>query len=582
MDGAHALRVEQLRVVNEDTRSCFDLMRELYIDSAHTKSPFFDFIGWMGILGAKTYLQEELDSNTLELLYERESMTKRVSSNVRLSAFRLTFFSAGSDGTDCFNKDQLPDESLLGYAVVVKYVFMGTTLSCIHEAVVRWPAGGNPVSSLPFRENYYIHCVKAHNTKIGTEGQSRPFTIVGSFFTQANGLTSVCAHGAIRAALNSSRHIEIPKVTNQQIDQSIGIDFTDLRYHFGKISSETKSDESLDGLGVEQMNTAIKSITGDKFRLLAYETHYEIGADFDRFVYPHMESGYPVILGINGWDLQRRDFIKHVVTILGHTLNVDRWSPEASAVYGQPHFDGFHAVCDWTDHYIIHDDRLGMYATIQGDILRPFMLPAKNPWIHPILAVAIIPNEIAIPAHGFEAPAVAILRDFLKARRDIRQKTTPGERPKATPWEEELEEMFDESLNASIPAPVLVTRVTIRRKLEYQKLLESLRLQSKTFTAIQLQEVDALPEVLAVCELTLPFLYSTRVLKLGEVVFDMCPAEKIDYLQEPGGKIAQTAKLMWFDGLWQTEKKGGADWPISGTIAMYRDEAKGTVPVLAN
>jgi hypothetical protein len=93
--------------------------------------------------------------------------------------------------------------------------------------------------------------------------------------------------------------------------------------------------------------------------------------------------------------------IGHVVTVLGHTSNFDRWKPEADRGYGNFPLRPYISSAEWCDHYVINDDNYGMYSTLPSEAIRNFMVPNRNPFPHASMAITIVPKEVTI--HGYMA-----------------------------------------------------------------------------------------------------------------------------------------------------------------------------------
>jgi len=219
-----------------------------------------------------------------------------------------------------------------------------------------------------------------------------------------------------------------------------------------------------------------------------------------------------------------------------------------------------------------------MYATLQSDILRPTLVPARNHAIHPVVALAVIPNQVRA-GHVFERPAVAMFDGLIESRDGIVEPQTR--------WEREIILLRKECKDSG-GGQILVTRVILRTRDEYMRAAHA-SLSPKCFTDQQLRILETLPDWLWVCELTMPPIYTTNTMKLGEVVFDARDAKVVSALEledagdnSPGGAtdpisvddaLMGAAVLIWFDGIWSSRgNTGGSDWPMKGLSPLLRTE----------
>jgi hypothetical protein len=568
MLGAHAIDVAKLK----PAECSFYELATKYFNDHRSRDPFHQFLCWMRVLGAQSFLEEVLDwKGCAELVYEHAAAVKRSNRSVTLSAHRLSFFKVPAN-CDWTKETEVHNDDLLGYAVIVKYEFPDSARVHVLESVVAWHratmTGTDPV--LEARENYFIHCLRPQKTQVGSLEKSRHFAVRGSFFSQQNGFTNVCAHAAMRCAINSLAQYTGPKITNEMINQSLNLTFDDPSRYTGYLPSDPAEPEHEEGVRVPLIKRAIREITQGQFDTLSFTVNYDILPDFDRFVYPFVESGLPVILGINAWDFMDKTPLRHVLTIVGHTLNMDRWAPEAQAYYGQPIQQIFYPACEWTDHYVVNDDRQGMYATVHSDVLRPTLIPAKNHSIHPVVALALIPKKLAA-GHLYERIAAEMLIELIRNRE--------SEKTKPTRWEGEIRLLFNQNIR-----PILVARVVLKTRVDYLTTLYKTH-AGENFTETQRAALAQLPELLWVCELTLPPIYTTNIKKFGEVLFDACEAAVTTAMeQDDAGSthpspamgvddaVAAATVLLWFDGIWSSRSgKGGSDWPIKGLVPLLRE-----------
>ncbi len=280
---------------------------------------------------------------------------------------------------------ELGDEDIMGYAVILTLTATGGTHSYVYEAVVRPPslfiAGKWRAVS-----NYYVHCSKVFETTVGTTSSKKQFKFPGTFFCQQNGLTHVCAHAALRIALNNWPTYVGNKITSKIINDALDIDHT-----AGKQIPDG-------GLSAPDIKGVVQKLGHQVFTA---EFITNPGIDYDEFVYPLIESSCPVVLGIVKPD------IAHVVAVLGHTLNSDRWA-EARHTYGAFPRHPYIPTASWADHFIVSDDNFGMYVTLPTESIRNLLVPKHNPNLHAAIAVGLTPLAGKISGYLAEQSAAAL------------------------------------------------------------------------------------------------------------------------------------------------------------------------------
>jgi hypothetical protein len=349
-------------------------------------------------MGVSCFIRETLDLNT-ELKQEQEDATARTGGAVSLTAVRLSFFRDGSlkVWADAAGKE------LLGYAVVVTITLPDGQQRCyIVEAIVRLPtlwvdSGGQARPEVV--TNHYVHCCRDFNTTIGTKDQNFPFTLRGSYFCQQNDLTHVCAHAALRMGINSSAAYHGGKLTNQRINQLLGINHTSKKV--GKYPPEKESA----GVAAAEIRTVVEKM-GWRAQVASFVSNPAI--DYEDFIYPIIESGHPVILGVYN------PRTAHVLAVVGHTLNTDRWSPEARHGYGAFPIAPYISTSAWADHFIVNDDNFGMYVTVSTESIRNLLVPKHNPNLHAAFAIGLVPSGVTIAGYSVEQATAMVATKVLE------------------------------------------------------------------------------------------------------------------------------------------------------------------------
>jgi len=449
--------------------SFYDLLESLMPHGFNT-APIHRFFTLMRKMKGKSYLCEELEIGGD--IQEEHEMFTRLYDNINIRADRISVFSCDSDS----DFDHISDEDILGYAIIIKVKQADKYISAyILESVVK------PLTKFGI-SNYYFHSIKNHETSIGTENNCRKFNLEGAFFAQQSGTTHVCAHAALRVAINSHPTFGVNKLTNKYINDSID--------YFTKFMPGQ-------GLSANCLREIIEKL-GFRFFQADFSKNTEI--DYDRFLYPYLESGLPTILGINSWDRSTNKMNGHVLTVIGHTTNFDRWQPEADRGYGNYPVKPYITTAEWCDHYIINDDNYGMYCTIPSESMRNFIVPSKNPNPHAVIALTIAPKDISLEGYIAEQKAIMIFRRIISQGLCIRISNN---------WMCRLIKSFDK----------VVCRTILVKKNHYLS---------------QFSEKDEIklnfPELLWVTEISLPNLYSANKSKIGEIVLDATNSDDLEVL----------------------------------------------------
>jgi len=475
---------------------------------------------------ARSYVHEKLILNQ-ELLDEQEMLQIHLrSKGVYISAERLTFFASLPESLEWGNREQLPDSHILGYAVIVT-VKEGTQhkVTFMLESVVRPPSvvffsRDEEIFIEPIT-NYYLHNSKTFETILGIQECFRPFAFPGSFFAQQNGLTSVCAHAALRTAVNSSNMLNMPKLTNKYINDSLHLN--DYNPHVG--------------LSQKQIELVVGSL-GLHFHSANFLENTAV--EYDHFLYPSLESGFPTIVGLEWWDAVSKSPKGHVVTVLGHTMNSDRWEPEARRGYGNYPIIPYIPTAEWCCHYIISDDNYGMYSTLPTDAVRNFIIPAKNPNQHVSMAISLVPNDVTLPGYHVEQlsmlKAIWLINNVNLAR------------PRK--WHDRMRKEN------------LVCRTLLVEKDNY---LKHIRAYNDKITAEQNKHIESLPKYVWVSEVSLPDIFTGNKHKLGDVVM-RADATREEYERD------EILAFAWFPGFVQLGHKLNwkEDWAIETHIPLFR------------
>jgi hypothetical protein len=214
--------------------------------------------------------------------------------------------------------------------------------------------------------NTYLHVTNTFpcEVQIG-DNVFHPFSIKGTSFAQQNGITNVCCHAALAAAINNSAFLNLSPITAENINRILNIDHTNVQ--FGKGNKEKR------GLTVFEIDEVLKAYKLNRFWFDFFESPL---IPYNQSIYNYIESGCPVILLFtteSAYDL-------HVVAVLGHSLLTDIWRYEAEPAYF-PVAERleYKPASKWIDNFIIHDDNFGMNLCLPIDSLKRTTFPKYDP-----------------------------------------------------------------------------------------------------------------------------------------------------------------------------------------------------------
>ena len=458
---------------------------EEYWDGKEAKRTLHRVFSLMRKMEAQTVVVEDLWRKG-ELDSEACAVEIRCKGNVDFKAWRFSFFSCP------VTNESLPytkDTDYLGYAVLVSLKLPDhTQRRYIYESIIAEPSFF--VDRVSQREcglpNHYIHCVRRYSGWLA--GQH--FRLSGSFFSQQNGLTHVCAHSALRWLFNNLPERAEEIVSYEDINQNLGID------HVSDKVGQYGSEAPAIGLSMDRLLNVIEQ-HGYKHFDVDFENPVGRPQPYWRFIYSIIESGYPVLVCFTAHNA------RHVICAIGHTLNSDIWDAEAKLAYSGAPQAGYLSTASWVDHFVIHDDNYGMYFSMPCKALSqttsqygPFQITE---------ALGIVPADIELGPLEAEQIASFSLRSFLL--------NAPLQE---CYWLNALREE-----EASFGKWV-VLRTLLVRKAVYQEHLRSMEdvhgnvLKKDEVTTIIHKE---LPEHFWLTEITLVDLYTANKRKLGEILF---------------------------------------------------------------
>ncbi len=322
------------------------------------------------------------------------------------------------------------------------------------------------------------------------------------------------------------------KLTNQYINDRLGIDWHPAtRPRIGHYAPDGNDGG---GLTTEQIQ---QIVTGLGWQIHSADFMEQPSIDYDRYIYPLVESGCPAILAI------MRPGVAHVVAVHGHTLNSDRWTPEARTGYGGLPLYPHTPTSAWSDHFVISDDNFGMYVTLPTEEIRNLLVPKYNPNLHAAHAIGLVPQGVETPGYFVEQKSAWFAGAFVS-------QATPGS---GNRWFTELKRNEKQ----------LVCRTLLVAKEPYLRDVTQWLDEGKLRVL-----AEAIPDSFWVTEITTPDLYQTNKTKLGDVIARIDAPISTNNLLD-GLVFAWLPEIAVQVNGWKIYP----DWPIDRHVPLFRREA---------
>jgi hypothetical protein len=299
-------------VLEPDFKCCkppFSFYRfiEQYWPGKEAKRTLHRIFSLMRKINAQTVTVEDL-ARKGELDSEAAAVEVRCGGSVEFKAYRFSFFACPLT-IDIL--PYVPDADYLGYAIFINMKLPdGTRSRYIYESVITEPSirtdGSSPFgNALP---SHYIHCLRRYSGWVA----GNHFRISGSFFSQQNGLTHVCAHAALRWVLNNVPERAEEIISYENINKDLQID------HSKRKVGQYGNDIQAIGLPMDDL---LKVLDKHDYKYLDVNFERPVGKPqpYWRFIYSIIESGYPVLVFFTARGS------RHVICAIGHTFNSDIW-----------------------------------------------------------------------------------------------------------------------------------------------------------------------------------------------------------------------------------------------------------------
>lgn len=448
-------------------------------------------------MDAITIIKERLltgDDSEVDLEYS--SLHEQFNNKITFSSvYRLTFVNVAINSSDALG--EIPDNKFLGYAILINANWEGGSRkkSYILSSVVRLPY----IECLKCDEcvppfNNYYHVFKTFDCAVSLKKGFRFYKVTGTFFSQQNGFTSVCAHAALKTIVNNV----------SSSNSYITSDFINKKLN--KLST-------VEGLSIDEIQSLLKEL---KFNVVYYDFFDNPNDDYASSIHHLIESAAPCLLIFT----TERQF--HVVTVLGHSINNDIWKPEAELAYGRDtlHKNIYRPATMWVDNFIIHDDNFGMYLSLPVESLKRVTIPFYDRKFRAFSAIGIIPHSIQT-TKGQEAEIVGdiLLTNLLKTIKNL------------IPHVYWLNALYNKGRAPRVIRSALMGKERYKQHLGYKDSNRKKDSNGNCFTDETILKLTCdLPENFWFCEVTLPDLYSTNTSKLVDIIYrcDLPPANDLD------------------------------------------------------
>ncbi len=264
-------------------------------------------------MGAQSLFISDFNSETdCEIASEINHLKKVLPKTTEFKAYKLYFVRENITKRERENLSKL---TFLSYSAIINYSSDKKSDSYLLFSLVATPMKHDLYSNkaVPLT-NYYFHTVRNYQfTFRSPEGMEFNFNIMGAPFFQQNNVTSFCIQTAIATLLNQvdCRDTLLLPV---QINELAGLQSTTGGLDIDQTINVIKKQ----GYFTKNFDFHIKD-TGKLFKNL----HTKFDLPPSGIIYPWLESGLPGFIVF----VTKKDIL-HVVPIIGHTLNTDRWDPE--------------------------------------------------------------------------------------------------------------------------------------------------------------------------------------------------------------------------------------------------------------
>lgn len=373
-------------------------------------------------------------------------------------------------------------KDVIGQAVVLTYPRPDGPYSYVFEANFRVPARNRDTGPLM---NNYVPMAREVEVRI----RDRQHRFAGIYFCEQNGLTTLCAHSALRTIAHA---VGKGRLSTAEVQRLLGPATGDG----GVMASHLR--KAIEGFGPKARLYTFGPVgtrgTGDE----APDTPWGV-------LTSAIEAGHPALLIVKS-----DGPVDHVMPVLGYTLNTDEWHPHAADLYREAP-EPFLSSSHWVDHLIINDDLAGPYYCLAQ------AWASASQGAAPLAVITVIPEEADVTPALAEPTAHLALTGSLLPEIDA---VFPS---RARWWRYLVDRLSEDGYR-----PVL--RTTLAARADYlAHLAETAARMRRTLDPDIVDELaQALPPTFWLCEVSLPNLYVGNRAKLGEIIVRPSPRLRPD------------------------------------------------------
>lgn len=503
--------------------------------------PIHRLCNLMRKLDAGTAVVEDLQEDYYLVRDELNALRRYFDYNITFQIFRITFLVGRITKPDDL---LIKNPTVLSNAIIINYKHKRTWASYLYSSIVTVPfwtifdtATGKQEQKSVF--NAYVHMAKTFSSEILLYGGSVfRYKIFGNYFAQQNRKTSVCAHVALCMTFNNLKTRKRKMLSPEEINKALGINHENQK--IGK-----KFDF--------HVNTVSDILRTFDFSVVTSQ-YTKANKDEDTFfAYRYIEGRCPSMLVFEAG--QER----HIVPVVGHTIDTDLWSPEAERAYtsriGKKNYT---SAAAWVDNYIIHDDNYGMYVNFPSEKLKSHRINSDP--LKVLLCLSIVPDSVIMPSNEIEWVNIFYLESLL-AKYEF-----PHD---AAFWINRLKE----SVFPKRARTPFVARTFLVDKKDYMNSLKKKNFYDEALSAEEVNIISKdLPAEFWLTEISLPDLFNTNQSKIADLA---CRADISLIADDPEegitGNLDQGLLFARFPGVIFVSN--------GGDVEVLRSSSKNHVPV---
>jgi len=342
----------------------------------------------------------------------------------------------------------------------------------------------------PYGKERDSYCLCSARFKTTFNDINDSCTVSAFPYIQQDGLYDRCAHVAL---LTMNLYL-----TEKKLSKKMSI--SEIVNAAREIPSPGRDFPS-EGLAVIQITHVLKKM-GMSPLVYAYPpAEGELQFPPQRIIYHYIESGLPVLVGIPIGNTG------HALVVIGHTFTPDNWWPIASESYYKnlPSGGLYHCSTTWVDNFIITDDSLGPYLTIDKDFFGA--KAQKN-----LVIVVALPEDVLLKGEDAEIYAYNGLSEALEKET---VKLSPN--GKSRFWSEHFWNHYRRKNDPLIRASDIVLRTLL---LKSKDLIEEYEKDDYPNEFKRLIKQTPLPTYVWITELSTPGLFAQDRKHLGKIVLD--------------------------------------------------------------